>query len=131
MTVEGKVNEDFDQTIGQWLKNVTSPRSGKHTRLAFLSRTLGIQGYEINHVRYQLLHRTVSALIEAERLGLTTAVMLVHSFSQEDEHLEDYQEFVKLFATTGDANAVSYAGKKNGVDLYLAWVRGEARFLSV
>ena len=80
-------------------------------------------------IRYQLLHRTASALIEAERFGASTAFMLVHSFSQEDEHLEDYQEFVKLFGTSGEVNTVSYAGNKNGIDLYLAWVRGEERFL--
>ena len=130
MTVEGKVNEDFDQTIGQWIKNVSSPRSGKRTRLSFLKRSLGLLSHEIDHIRYQLLHRTVSALIEAERLRLTTAVMLVHSFSHEDERLEDYRQFVKLFDTTGDVNTVSYAGTKKGVDLYLAWVRGDARFLT-
>ena len=131
MSVEGKVSEDFDQTIGKWINNVTSPRSGKHTRLAFLKRRLGLSDLEIDHIRYQLMHRTVSALLEAERLRLTTAIMLVHSFSQEDEHLEDYQEFVKLFDARGDVNTVSYAGAKEGVELYLAWVRGEAGFLRV
>ncbi len=55
--------------------------------------------------------------------------MLVHSFSQNDEQLEDFQAFLDLFGATGAVNTVSYAGNKNGVDLYLAWVRGEERFL--
>ena len=126
--VEGKVRESFGQYVGDWLKNI-SPRSGKPARLEFLKEKLGIEHHDVNQIRYQLLHRTASALIEAERFGATTAVMLVHSFSQEDRHIEDYQEFVKLFGTTGDVDTVSYAGKKNGIDLYLAWVRGNPVYL--
>ena len=129
--VEGKVSEPFDLPVADWLKVVTSPsgRSDKPRRLKYLSSRLDIQDDDVSHIRYQLLHRTASASIEAERFGASTAVMLVHSFSQEDEHLEDYQAFVELFGTTGDVDTVSYAGAKNGIDLYLAWVRGEERFL--
>ena len=131
VTVEGKVSEPFDSPVGEWLKVVTSPsgRSDKPRRLRYLLIKLDIREKDVNQIRYQLLHRTASALIEAERFGATTAVMLVHSFSQEDRHIEDYQEFVKLFGTTGDVDTVSYAGKKNGIDLYLAWVRGNPVYL--
>ena len=128
MAIEGKARESFDKSIGSWLQDSTH-RSGKPPRLHFLVEKLGLQGKDLMPIRYQLLHRTASALIEAERFGASTAFMLVHSFSQEDEHLEDYQEFVKLFGTSGEVNTVSYAGNKNGIDLYLAWVRGEERFL--
>lgn len=132
IAVEGKVSETFDGFVRGQLLNLPS-NSGRPERLEFLKGLLGLNSLDnkcLYNIRYQLLHRTASALIEAERFGAATAVMLVHSFSQEDKHIEDYQAFVKLFGTTGDVNRVSYAGNKNGIDLYLAWVRGEERFLS-
>ncbi len=41
-------------------------------------------------VRYQLLHRTASVVIEAKRFHATTAVMIVHSFSPELKWLESW-----------------------------------------
>ena len=131
LMVEGKVSEPFDLPVADWLGVVTSPsgRSDKPRRLKCLLNKLEIIDKDVRRIGYQLFHRTTSALIEAERFGATTAVMLVHSFSQQDEHIDDYKDFVALFGATGDVNTVSYAGSKNGIDLYLAWVRGEERFL--
>ena len=126
--VEGKVRESFGQYVSDWLENI-SPRSGKPARLQFLKEKLGIKHHNVSQIRYQLLHRTASALIEAERFGASTAVMLVHSFSQDDKHIDDYNDFVALFGGTGGVNTVSYAGNKNGIDLYLAWVRGNPIYL--
>lgn len=126
VAVEGKVDEGFDKTIWEW-----RPYSSKNktTRIRGLCEKVDLVVEDVMQVRYQLLHRTASALIEAERFGARTAVMLVHSFSQTDEHLEDYQGFVELFGTAGDVDTVSCAGNKNGIDLYLAWVRGDKRYL--
>jgi len=76
-----------------------------------------------------LLHRTVSALIEAKRFTASSALILEHSFSEEHVWLEDYQAFLALFGKGGGANSVTFAGKKSGVDLYLSWVVGNKRFL--
>ena len=131
--VEGKVRENFGDMVEKWLEGV-STESGKPERLQFLKETLGI-GYlddqELYHIRYQLLHRTAAALIEAERFDARCAVMLVHSFSQENEHFGDYRDFLKLLGVSGRVNSVTCAGNKGGIDLYLAWVRGDARFLRV
>ena len=126
IAVEGKVEEGFDETVLEW-----NPYNSinKTARIKGLCDRVNLVAEDVMDIKYQLLHRTASALIEAERFGASTAVMLVHSFSQEDEHLEDYQAFVELFGTTGDVDTVSYAGNKNGIELYLAWVRGEERFL--
>jgi hypothetical protein len=48
-------------------------------------------------VRYQLLHRTASAVIEAERFGARHAVMLVHSFTEENLWFDDFAEFASVF----------------------------------
>ena len=47
------------------------------------------------HSKYQLLHRTASAIIEAERFNANHALMLVHSFSLANEWYGDF-EFIKL-----------------------------------
>lgn len=128
ISVEGKVKESFGQYVEDWIADAPST-SGKPVRFGYLKERLGIEDSGLEGIRYQLMHRTASALIEAERFGVETAVMLVHSFSQEDEHIGDYQAFVELFGASGGVNTVSYAGNRNGIDLYLAWVRGDKRFL--
>ncbi|MFQ5486021.1 MAG: hypothetical protein ACE5DO_11905 [Desulfobacterales bacterium] len=128
ITVEGKVSEPFGPTIDEWLKKDSS---GKRKRLSYLCEKLGLPEEVERKIRYQLLHRTASALIEAERFSASSALMLVHSFSHEHAWLEDYQAFLALFGKGGEANSVTYAGKKNGIDLYLSWVVGDKKFLKV
>lgn len=135
VAVEGKVREDFGPTVQEWLGD--NPSRGKRIRLRFLAQKLGINDLdnrELRHIRYQLLHRTAAAVIEAERFNARYAVMLVHSFSQEDEHFEDYRDFLDLLGIAGDdvsPNSVIPVGNRGGIDLFLAWVRGNARFLKV
>ena len=125
--VEGKVSEDFDKLVEDWLGDAPTP--GQERRLSFLKRKLQVEDCDVGEIRYQLLHRTAAALIEAERFDARYAVMLVHSFSRKNEYFEDYQDFLKLLGVRGRVNSVTYAGNKGGIDLYLAWVRGDARFL--
>ena len=84
--VEGKVSEPFGDTIAGWK---AQPGRGKEARLKHLCDLLGLNPISVNHIRYQLLHRTASALIEAKKFCAPNAVMLVHSFSREDEWFED------------------------------------------
>ena len=132
LAVEGKVRESFGATVKRTHENAIKRApltSGVPKRITFLKQKLQIEEKNTDHVGYQLLHRAASALIEAERFGAATAVMLIHSFSQCDARIDDYKNFVALFGQTGEVNRVSYAGNKNGIGLYLAWVRGEERFL--
>ena len=78
ITVEGKVAEPFGPLVSDWFRN---PSEGKKKRLAFLCKTLGINPDHVEPIRYQLLHRTASAVIEAERFNAKHALMLIHSFS--------------------------------------------------
>ena len=73
IAVEGKVSETFGPTVQEWRAEASS---GKSERLNFLCGQLGIQSDVPDTLRYQLLHRTVSALIEATRFGAAHAVML-------------------------------------------------------
>jgi len=82
IAVEGKVSEPFGPTVGEWFKNKTT---GKEKRLQFLCNELGFDFSPPPKVRYQLLHRTVSAILEAKRFRTNEAVMVVHTFSTTDE----------------------------------------------
>jgi hypothetical protein len=71
-------------------------------------------------VRYQLLHRTVSAILEAKRFHAKYAVMLVHSFSDSDQWLPDYERFVSLLGTSGAPNQLVNVDNRHGIPLFLA-----------
>jgi hypothetical protein len=75
IAVEGKVEEPFDKTLGEWK---TDASMGKEVRFSYLMEILGLREPIPDSVRYQLLHRTASAVIEAERFGAQNAVMLIH-----------------------------------------------------
>lgn len=128
IAVEGKVSEPFGPTIQEW-REESSP--GKSERLAYLCGQLGLQPSVPDTLRYQLLHRAASAVIEAQRFGAAHAVMLVHSFSQSSEWFQDYASFVSLLGGgIASENTLVSVGVRSGVPLHLAWVRGDARYLS-
>lgn len=114
ITVEGKVSEDFGPTVGDWIAEGTK---GKQERLRFLLKELGLEGKQVNGIRYQLLHRTASAILEAERFGARSALMIVHSFSPTSEHFDDYCRFLDLFGVKGEINSLERAKKTGEVDV--------------
>lgn len=126
IAVEGKVSEPFGPTVQEWQAE-SSP--GKAERLAYLLSLLSLSAVP-DTTRYQLLHRTASAIIEAQRFNAAHAVMLVHSFSQSSEWFQDYAAFVSLMGGSAAENNMASVGSRSGVSLHLAWVRGNARYLS-
>lgn len=125
-TIEGKVDEAFGDLVGDWSKNASS---GKAERLAFLCETLGIEDCPPT-IRYQLLHRTASAIVEAKRFGASYAGMIVHSFSPERRWLADFQSFAALLGG-GDIAPGEAVVIRNSVEvpLVLGWACGQAPFL--
>lgn len=126
IAVEGKVAEPFGPTVGEWL---TDASAGKQERLGFLGNLLNLAMPPPTDIRYQFMHRTASALIEAERFHARHAVMIVHSFSQSEEWFEDYARFVELLGAEAKLNGLSAIYREYGPTLHLGWVRGDARFL--
>lgn len=121
IAVEGKVDEDFGPLMSDWLKNASE---GKKTRLQFLRHRLGLDLETLpREIRYQLLHRAVAALIEAERFCAKHAVMLVHSFDPNDSGFGHYQAFVNLLGGDARVNQVVSVGERSGIQLHFAWVR--------
>lgn len=126
IAVEGKVSEPFGPTIQEW-QAASSP--GKSERLSYLLDLLELSSVP-DILRYQLLHRTASAIIEAQRFNATHAIMLVHSFSQSNEWFQDYAAFVALMGGNATESSVVSVGSRSGVSLHLSWVRGNAAYLS-
>lgn len=125
IAVEGKVSEPFGPTVREWNPDGSK---GRRTRFDFLSLTLGLSNVPGN-IRYQLLHRTASAVLEAQRFHAKHAVMLVHSFSQGDEWFSDFEQFAGLFGKSVNKGEIQPVGENNGIILHLGWIPGDSRFL--
>ncbi len=124
--VEGKGAESFGPTVEEWLRGA-SP--GKVQRLAFLTRILGLPAELPGALRYQLLHRGVSALLTGTQYRAVAAVMLVHSFNREHAGWSDYQRFTGLFGVMARRGEVQRLSCAPPLPLFGMWVTGEERFL--
>ena len=113
IAVEGKVAEPFGPTIGEWNPNASV---GRRERFGFHRDLLNLDDVPA-HTRYQLLHRTASA------------VLLVHSFSPENLWFEDFARFVSLFGTAAEVDGVTDAEASGKPVLSFAWVHGDERYL--
>ncbi len=110
--------------VGDWHDG--SPT--KEARLKDIAAQLGLDQADTYDLRYQLLHRTVSALREADDKECQEALMLVHSFSASRSHLTDFQTFAERMGISCAAGQVS--GRKRltagagqtTIDLRLGWV---------
>ncbi len=119
--VEGKVDETFGPTVAEWIEEGSK---GKQTRLDYLTGLLGLQGAVPDEVRYQLLHRTASAIIEAGRFRARYAVMLVHSFSDKHAWFDDYATFVKLLGGTPENGGMGKIPGHTKPELWIGWAHG-------
>ena len=126
IAVEGKVAESFDLPVDQ---RFAEPTPGQAIRLKFILELLSLDRHAVGNICYQLLHRTASAILEARRFGARHAVMLVHSFSQELKHFEDFAAFAKLYQQTAIPNQIMMAKRFDDVTLNLGWVVGNAEYL--
>lgn len=124
LAVEGKAAEPFGRdTVAEWRRRSAS--EGRTERLAFLLERLGLADDETTAARrYQLLHRTTAALLEAERFGAPEAVMLVHSFSRTAEWHGDYARLAQALGAELDRGIIAPARVPGPIRLHLGWVTG-------
>ena len=127
IAVEGKVDEQFGPTLDQQRK----VSKGLNERIKFLHELfspLKLKG----SIRYQLLHRTASALLIAREFHAKSAIMLVQSFSTKEKWFKDFQAFVELFkkkAEIGRSISVGEFGLEK-TQLFLGWCKGDPKFLT-
>ena len=127
--IEGKVSEPFDKPVSSWISN-SGGNSDKQDRLDFLLNKLNSNSTQVQQIRYQLLHRTVSAIIEAQRIGAKNALMLVHSFSKTKEWFNDFDQFVRLFSLTAIINSIVGPYQTDGINIYFGWTKGDKYYLT-
>ncbi len=125
LTVEAKVAESFGPTLEEWAP-ASSP--GKTARLEAIRGLLGLPQSLPDAIRYQLLHRTASAVIEARRFNARSAMMIVHAFGHGGDNHADYRRFVELFGTPAP-EGLALLRTVDAIDIYAAWVEGDPVFL--
>lgn len=125
VAVEGKVAEPFGPTLDEWLAN---PSDGKQNRLAYLRDLLGLPADVPGDLRYQLLHRSGSAIVEASRFKTDSAAMIVHSFSPERIGFDSYLRFLEILGVHRRDEALSSVVLPNGRKLYVGWANGDQRY---
>jgi hypothetical protein len=127
VAVEAKVLEDFGPLLAEKRKGASS---GQLARLSYLHTLLKIEHFE-DTIRYQLLHRTASALLTAQQFHAESAVMLVHAFDCPPERQKDFSAFVTALRAEEIGPSVYRAVSFAGPRLYLAWCNGDRQFREV
>lgn len=123
MAIEGKAGEAFGPTLGEWL---SQPSDGKRDRLEQLCQILQIANPPALELRYQLFHRTASAILEAQRFGAALAAMLVQCFPRDDgddaQSWRDFSAFCQLLGAPAVRGEVVQARRTGSERLFLGWV---------
>jgi hypothetical protein len=124
LAIEGKVDEPFGQRVADW----NDGSHGRQHRLERLCGTLGLAPDKAMELRYQLLHRSASAVYEAHRYRCGRALMLVHTFSRSATSLDDFLDFAEaLGARAAASGGLSRPVTCEGVELRLGWVVDQPR----
>lgn len=124
VAVEGKVDEPFGPTVGA---RRDDPSQGVADRIAWLEAQLGLATAP-DDIRYQLLHRTVSALLIAHEFDASAAVMIVQSFSETDKWFDDFAAFAGLFGVEAEIGRLAQIGVPGSTPLFIGWCKGDQRF---
>ena len=120
------MDEEFGPTL-QGKRAEASP--GQTDRMDYLHKVLGLATSLPDTIRYQLLHRTASALLTADQFHAQAAVMLVHSFSPTARWHADYSAFCSALSSKALSDHICVVPQFDRPKLYLAWCAGDKRFL--
>jgi hypothetical protein len=122
LTVEAKAGESFGaQTLEKWLVG-TSEQSAinRKDRWEFLQAHLPATELYLD-VRYQMLHRCASAVIEARRLGCSQAAFVVQAFNTPQKSFREFEKLcsaLRLPAARGSLSATAV----DGISLSIGWI---------
>lgn len=126
--VEAKVDEPFGPTLQEKKSDASE---GQFRRIAYLEQELGRTLPFGNQIRYQLLHRTVSAILTARAFHAPVAVMLVHSFSTVSKWRNDFETFSRELRCTQLSPDLYEVPNIDGPRLILGWCKGNKKYLGV
>lgn len=118
--IEAKVDESFGPYVAEW---IADGGAGKEARLSNLCTLLGLDRSNVADLRYQLLHRTAAAVLEARRYRATKVVMIVQSFCPNATGLTDFKSFAaRLGCAFADRDALSESMQIDRKTFWLGWV---------
>ena len=120
VSVEAKAGENFDDIVIDWL-NQNKKKAGREVRLKDLKSILQIENKDTDQIRYQLLHRAVSAILEARRFQTDGAMMIIQSFSDSDK-FDDFANFCNLFGIKAERNIAFRIEPFTEMPLYFCWI---------
>ncbi|MFH1417980.1 MAG: hypothetical protein ABII12_06815 [Planctomycetota bacterium] len=124
LAIEAKAKEPFgNKTLQEWL-SASSSESSKTNRLKrwdFIERHLPtVREGAYSEIRYQILHRCASAVIEAGRFNIGLAAFFVQAFATPEESFEEYSKFCKLLRIDARRNGCGRA-QVGEVQLLVGW----------
>jgi hypothetical protein len=126
--VEAKVDEPFGPTLGEKKEDASE---GQLERISYLEHVLGCASSLDDSIRYQLLHRTVSAILTARSFHAGIAVMLVHSFSPDSQWREDFEAFAAAIGGNRLTDDLLEIELSETPRLIIGWCKGAEEFLLV
>ena len=126
--VEAKVDEPFGPTLAEKKSGATEGQLG---RIDYLEQELGCVVPFEDHIRYQLLHRTVSTLLTARAFHASVAVMLVHSFSPVSKWRDDFEAFCESLGCVSLSQELCEVPSIKEPRLLLGWCKGDEKYLNV
>ncbi|MGE0411645.1 MAG: hypothetical protein AB7Q64_06530 [Verrucomicrobiales bacterium] len=123
LSIEAKAGEPFDKTVDAWL-NQDEKKHGREERLRWLCEILKSSPSmdDCGSLRYQLFHRTASALKEAERCGASAAVMLVQAFPGAEKSWADFERFGSYLGVQVNIDCLVQVPSHQMPQLYVGWV---------
>jgi hypothetical protein len=125
--VEAKVLEDFGPTL---VEKRSGASAGQSERMAYLHTLLRVDRFE-DAIRYQLLHRTASALLTAQEFHAAAAVMMVQAFETPEAQRGDFEAFRAAMHGVEVAPMLYKVPSFEGPALYLGWCDGDPGFRKV
>ena len=121
----------FSRISGHWsVKSAIPASENQQIRLDFLHRLLKVEHFD-DAIRYQLLHRTASALLTAIDFHAATAVMLVHAFDTPADRKIDFTAFCQAMGASEVAPDLFMVPGFTTPSLYLAWCDGNNEYRNV
>lgn len=122
LAIEGKAGEPFDKKVVDWLKPPAGQSANnRHVRLQGLCSTLGVAEEDVMDLRYQLLHRAASAILEARRYAASHAVVLVQAFDGKGSGFDDFEAFGACLGCSVKRDSLVPARTLNDITLFLGW----------
>jgi hypothetical protein len=119
LAIEAKVRESFGPYVKDWL---VEGGDNREERLRGLCDLLGLNTGTASGLRYQLLHRTAAAVLEAQRYRTGHAVMIVQSFCPDRTGLSDFQSFAQAMGYGQiDPDSISSPKALGSVELRIGW----------